>query len=56
MTYSLGRGVENEDMPVVRTIVRNAQKDNYRFMSILMGIVKSDPFQMRIKPAEGQGE
>jgi hypothetical protein len=56
MTYSLGRGVENEDMPVVRSIVRNAQKDNYRFMSILMGVVKSDPFQMRVKQAEGQGE
>jgi hypothetical protein len=56
MTYSLGRGVENEDMPVVRSIVRNAQKDNYRFMSILMGIVKSDPFQMRVRQVEGQGE
>jgi len=56
MTYSLGRGVENEDMPVVRSIVRNAQRDNYRFLSILMGVVKSDPFQMRVKMADGEGE
>jgi len=52
MTFALGRGVENEDMPVVRAIVRDAHKDNDRFLSILMGIVKSDPFQMRVKQAE----
>ncbi len=56
MTYGLGRGVEAEDMPVIRSIVRDAQKDNYRFMSILMGIVKSSPFQMRVKQTEEQGE
>lgn len=56
MTYGLGRGVEVEDMPVIRSIVRDAQKDNYRFMSILMGIVKSSPFQMRVKQTEEQGE
>lgn len=47
MTFSLGRGVEYEDMPVIRSIVRDADKDNDRFVSILMGIVKSGPFQMR---------
>lgn len=51
MTYALGRGVEYEDMPVVRSIVRGAHTDNDRFMAILMGIVKSDPFQMRVKQA-----
>jgi mono/diheme cytochrome c family protein len=51
MTFALGRGVENEDMPVIRTIVRTAHADNDRFQSILMGIVKSDAFQMRVKQA-----
>ena len=47
MTYGLGRSVEYYDMPAVRQIVRDAQRDNYRFSSIVMGIVKSAPFQMR---------
>ncbi len=46
LTFALGRGVEAEDMPVVRSIVRSADKDNDRFMAILMGIIKSGPFQM----------
>jgi hypothetical protein len=52
MTFSLGRGVEYEDMPVIRSIVRDADKDNDRFFSILMGIVKSQPFQYRTKQSE----
>ena len=36
-------------MPVVRSIVRDAEKDNDRFMAILMGIIKSEPFQMRVE-------
>src|SRR5260370_41306622 len=47
MTYALGRSVEYYDMPTVRKIVRGAAQDNYRFSSIVMGIVKSAPFQMR---------
>jgi len=47
MTYALGRGLEYYDMPVVRSIVRDASKDNYRFSSIVMGIVQSTPFEMR---------
>ena len=47
LTYALGRGVEYEDYPVIRSIVRDAARDNYRFSSIVMGIVKSAPFQMR---------
>ena len=47
MTYALGRSVEYYDMPAVRQIVRDAARDNYRFSSIVMGIVKSAPFQMR---------
>ncbi|HEY7334046.1 MAG TPA: DUF1592 domain-containing protein [Bryobacteraceae bacterium] len=52
MTFALGRGVEYEDMPVIRSIVRDADRDNDRFLSILMGIVKSVPFQMRTKQVE----
>jgi len=49
MTYGLGRGVEYYDMPVIRQIVRDASKNNYKFSSIVSGIVKSAPFQMRMK-------
>jgi hypothetical protein len=49
MTFALGRGVEYQDMPVIRSIVRDADRDDDRFISILMGIVKSAPFQMRTK-------
>jgi mono/diheme cytochrome c family protein len=49
MTYALGRGVEYSDMPVLRSIVRNASKDNSRFSAIVLGIVKSPQFQMRMK-------
>jgi len=47
MTYALGRSVEYYDMPAIRAIVRDAARDNYRFSSIVRGIVKSAPFQMR---------
>jgi len=49
MTYGLGRGVEYYDMPVIRSIARDASKNNHRFSSIVLGIVKSPPFQMRTK-------
>ena len=55
MTYALGRGVEYYDMPVVRSIVRDAEKNNNRFSSIMMGIIKSAPFQMRTKLDESAG-
>jgi len=52
MTFALGRGVEYQDMPVIRSIVRDADRDTDKFVSILMGIVKSGPFQMRTKEIE----
>ena len=52
MTYALGRSVEYYDMPAVRAIVRDAARDNYRFSSIVMGIVRSTPFQMRKASSE----
>jgi hypothetical protein len=50
LTYALGRGVEYQDMPVVRAIVRDAARNNYRFSSLIEGIVNSEPFQMNRKP------
>jgi hypothetical protein len=47
LVYALGRGLEASDMPAVRAIVRDARRDDYRFSSILLGIVRSVPFQMR---------
>jgi mono/diheme cytochrome c family protein len=47
LTFALGRGVESYDAPAVRKIVRQAQKNDYRFSSIILGIVNSTPFTMR---------
>jgi hypothetical protein len=47
LTFALGRGVEPYDAPAVRQIVRQAAADDYRFSSIILGIVRSTPFQMR---------
>jgi hypothetical protein len=47
LTYALGRGVENYDAPAVRKIILEAAPSDYRWSSIIMGIVKSVPFQMR---------
>jgi hypothetical protein len=49
LTYALGRGLGHHDYPVVRTIVRDAASRDYRFSSLVLGIVRSAPFQMRIK-------
>jgi hypothetical protein len=47
LTYALGRGVEYFDAPAVRSILRDAAPQDYRLSSIILGIVKSTPFQMR---------
>jgi len=52
LTFALGRGVDYYDKPAVRKIVRDAAKNDYRFSSVLMGVVKSVPFQMRMKSAQ----
>ena len=54
LTYSLGRGIEYYDMPVVRSVVRQAARNNYRFSSLVIGIVESTPFQMRKVPESQQ--
>jgi hypothetical protein len=47
MTYGLGRGLDYYDMPTLRRIVREAAVDDYRFHTLILGIVTSDPFLMR---------
>src|SRR5258708_18597245 len=47
MTYALGRGVEYYDMPSVRRVVHEAARSDYRFSSMILGIVRSAPFQTK---------
>jgi hypothetical protein len=47
LAYALGRGIDSYDYPVVRKIVRDAAASDYRWSSIIVGIVKSTSFQMR---------
>ena len=47
LTYGLGRAVEHYDMPAVRSIALDAAGDDYRFSSLILGVVRSTPFQMR---------
>jgi hypothetical protein len=48
LAYALGRGLEAYDMPAVRKIVRDAADDSHRWSSIVLGIVDSVPFRMRL--------
>ncbi len=52
LTYALGRGLDPVDKPVVRSIVKKAAANDYRFLSVIQGIVESAPFQMRMKPGQ----
>jgi len=52
LTYASGRAVQYQDMPAVRAIIRDAAREKYRFSSLVIGIVKSTPFQMRTKVEE----
>ena len=51
LTYALGRGVEHYDYPAIRSINRDAARDNYRVSSWILALVKSKPFQMRKRSA-----
>ena len=52
LTYALGRPLSYQDMPTVRTIVRKAAADKNRFSSLILGVIESAPFQMRIKKTD----
>jgi len=49
LTYGLGRGVEYQDMPLLRSIVHESAAGKYKFSSLVLGIVKSPAFQMNMK-------
>ena len=49
MTYAVGRATQYYDMPAVRAITRQAALENFRLSSLVVGVVKSAPFQMRMK-------
>jgi hypothetical protein len=55
MTYAVGRGLTATDMPAVRTVVRDSARDQYRFSSVILEIVRSVPFQMRAKAPAAEG-
>ncbi len=52
LTYALGRGLEYHDMPTVRSITKEAAENEYRFTSLVLGIVKSPQFTQRVKGDE----
>ena len=56
LMYAVGRETKYYDMPVVRNVMRDAASDRYRFSDLVLGIVKSAPFQTRIKEAAPKGE
>jgi hypothetical protein len=47
LTYALGRGLEPYDMPAVRQILRESRAAKYQFAELVLGVVRSTPFQMR---------
>jgi hypothetical protein len=47
LAYAIGRGLQDFDRPAVRAIVRDASASDYRWSAIVLGVVKSLPFQMR---------
>ena len=47
LTFALGRGIEHYDAPTIRAILRESEDREYSFSSLLTGIIKSVPFQMR---------
>ena len=53
LTYALGRGVDYRDAPTVRELVRDLARDEYRWSSLIEGIVSSTPFRMRQAPVTG---
>jgi len=52
LMYAVGRAAHYYDMPAVRAITWEAARNDYKFSSLVLGIVNSDPFQMRVKKAE----
>lgn len=49
LIYALGRGLQPYDMPTVRSIVAHAEEEDYKFSTLVLGIARSTPFQMKLK-------
>jgi hypothetical protein len=49
LTYAIGRGLEYQDMPMLRAVTREAAKDDYQFSALLMGVIQSPAFTMNLK-------
>ena len=56
LTYALGRGVEHYDAPAIRAMTQAAEVEDHRFSSLILGVVRSQPFQMRMAAPSIQGE
>jgi hypothetical protein len=58
LIYAMGRGTEYFDMPLVRSVVRDAERNNYKFSSLVLGVVKSEQFQMnqKLMTSNGSGQ
>jgi len=54
LTYAMGRGIETEDMPLLRAVADKAAEDDYRFSSLVMGVIQSPAFTMNQKSAESE--
>ena len=51
---ALGRGTEYQDMPTIRAIVKKTEPSKFQFSSLILEVVKSEPFQMNVKTATGK--
>jgi len=56
MAYAIGRQVEYYDQPAVRAIARDAEANDYRMSSFILGVVKSEPFRMKRAEAMAAGQ
>ena len=56
LTYALGRGLTEADMPTVRKIVNNARTNGYHFSALVSGVIESTPFQMKVKNSLAGGQ
>jgi len=56
MMYGVGRNVQFYDRPAIRTIIRQAARNNYTFASLVLGVVESAPFQMRETPSASEAK
>jgi hypothetical protein len=56
LMYGIGRETKYNDMPVVRAIMRGAEPNRYKFSDLVLGVVRSAPFQMRVREAQARAE